>query len=185
MPEFKIEDIDEIIEYVKSLDIYDQFSEIKVSQLMKITVIDERPYAVEVQIFVKDQLLYSHIEQRSFTDLTMRFDHYFEKEIKYISASAMFGQKLVRCIDEFSNYSIIEGNRAYLIVAENETKKYTLQVYLNEEEIAVSTVAATFNFEHDSFDSSHEFKSKFAVKIEDLKEVIDSFEKLKNSIVLD
>lgn len=185
MKEFKIDDIAGIINYVKSLDIYDQFDEIIVTTIMKYTSMGSRPDSIKISIKVDDQLAFTHIEQRSFTEPMINLDHYFEKDVKCLSASVVFGRNLVHCIDDFSSYQIIDGGRMRSVIAENETTKYTLQVYLNDEEIAVAKVSAKFKLDHDAFESSHEFKAKKPIKIEELKEVINSFEKLKNSINLD
>ena len=92
---------------------------------------------------------------------------------------------MIECIDTFDTFSIIDCGLVNLVIAENKHSKYVLRVYLNDEEIAVASISAEFKFVHETFNSSHEFKSKSAVKIEQLKEVLDSFEKLKNSILLD
>ena len=185
MPEFKIDEIVGIAEYIKSLDIYDQFDEIIVDQITQDTVMGRRPIEVEVKIVALCNIFYTHTEQRLFTEPNVSFDHFFEQEVKDLSASVLFGRKLVECIDEFDKFSIVDSDHANLVIAKNKTVKYVLRVYLNDDEIAVANVSAKFKFEHDTFNSSHEFKTKSSVKIDQLKEVLDSFEKLKKSIVLD
>ena len=185
MKEFKIDDIAVIINYVKSLDIYTQFDEITVIQIMKYTQMGSRPDSIEISIKVDDHKIFVHKERRLFTDPTIRLDHYFEREIKYLSASVIFGRNLVHCINDLSSYQIIDDSNSKLVIAKNEMTKYSLQVYLNDEEIAVAKVSTKFKFDHDAFESAHEFASKKLIEIEELKDMIESFEKLKNSIVLD
>lgn len=185
MPEFKIDEIFGIAEYIKSLDIYSQFDEIIVNQISQYTVMGSRPSEVEVKIVACDKTFYTHTERRLFTEPNVSFDHFFEQEVKDLSASVLFGRKLVECIDTFDRFSIVDSDLVNLVITENKTAKYVLRVYLNDDEVAVANVSAKFKFDHDTFNSSHEFKTKSAIKIEQLKEVLDSFEKLKKSIVLD
>lgn len=185
MPEFKVDEIVGIAEYIKSLDIYDQFDEIIVDQITQDTVMGRRPIEVEVKIVALGNIFYTHTEQRLFTEPNVSFDHFFEQEVKDLSASVLFGRKMIECIDTFDRFSVVDSDRVNLVIAKNKTMKYVLRVYLNDDEVAVANVSAKFKFSHDSFNSSHEFKTKSAIKIEELKEVVDSFEKLKNTIHLD
>lgn len=185
MLEFKIDEIVGIAEYIKSLDIYDQFDKIIVNQITQDTVMGRCPIEVEVKIVALGNIFYTHTEQRSFTEPNVSFDHFFEQEVKDLSASVLFSRKLVEYIDTFDRFSVVDSDHVNLVIAENKTAKYVSRVYLNDDEIAVANVSAKFKFEHDAFNSSHEFKTKSAIKIEQLKEVLDSFEKLKKFIVLD
>lgn len=185
MSEFKIDDIVGIAEYIKSLDIYDQFDEIIVDQITQDTVTGRRPIEVEVKIVALGNIFYTRTEQRLFTEPNVSFDHFFEQEVKDLSASVMIGRKLVECIDEFDKFSIVDSDHVNLVIAENKTAKYVLRVYLNDDEIAVANVRAKFKFNHDTFSSTHEFAAMKPIEIEELKEVVDSFEKLKNTIHLD
>ena len=186
MQSFKIDDIAGIANYIKSLDIYTQFDEIIITPIFTNDPTRQRFDSIEIGIKADDQLIFVHKERRLFTDLTIRLDHYFDRDVKYLSASVLFGRKLVGSIDTFDRYSVVECVECVnLVIAENERSKYVLRVYLNDDEIAVATVSDKFKFSHDSFDSSHEFKSKSAVKIEELKDVLEKFEKLKKSISID
>ena len=132
MQSFNIDDISSIINYVKSLDIYDQFDEIIITTIMKYTPIGSRPDSIKISIKVDDQLILTHVEQRLFTEPMIRFDYHFEEAVKSLSASVIFGRSLVHCIDDFSSYQIIDNSRSKLVIAQNETTKYALQVYLND-----------------------------------------------------
>ena len=185
MHSFKIDDIAGIINYIKSLDIYTQFDEITITPILTNDLTRQIFDAIEIGIKVDDQLIFTHIEQRLFTEPMIRFDYHFEEAVKSLSSSVIFGRSLIHCIDDFDRYTIIDDSRSKLVVAENETTKYVLQVYLNDEEIAFAKVSVKFKFDHDAFESTHEFATKKSIKIEELKETINSFEKLKNSISLD
>lgn len=186
MSEFKIDDIVGITEYIKSLDIYSQFNEIIIIPLVNNDPMRRKHDSIEIRIKSDDRLIFIHTERLSFVNLMINLDHYFDRDVKYLSASVLFGRKLVGSIDTFDRYSVVECVECVnSVIAENERSKYVLRVYLNDDEIAVATVSAKFKFSHDSFDSSHEFKSKSAVKIEELKDVLEKFEKLKKSISID
>ena len=185
MKKFEIDDIAGIINYIKSLDVYTQFDEIIITPIFTNDPTRQRFDSIKISIKVDDQLIFTHIEQHLFTEPKIRFDYHFEEAVKSLSSSVIFGRSLVHCIDDFSSYQIIDNSRSKLVIAQNETTKYALQVYLNDEEIAFAKVSAKFKFDHDAFESAHEFASKKSIKIEELKETIDSFEKLKNSISLD
>lgn len=184
MKEFEIDDIAGIINYVKSLDIYTQFDEIIITPIFTNDPMRHRFDSIEIGIKADNRLIFVHTERRLFTEPKINLDHYFEREIKYLSASVIFSRNLVHCIEDFDSYQIIDSDRTKLVIAKNETTKYALQVYLNDEEIAFAKVSVKFKFDHDAFESTHEFAAKKSIKIEELKETIDSFEKLKNSICL-
>ena len=185
MPAFNINDIVGITEYIKSLDIYDQFDEIIVIPLVNNDPMRRKHDSIEIRIKSDDRLIFIHTERLSFVNPMINLDHYFDRDVKYLSASVLFGRKLVECIDTFDRFSIVDSDLVNLVIAKNKTAKYVLRVYLNDDEIAVANISDKFEFDHDTFNSSHEFKTKSAVKIDQLKDVLDSFEKLKNSIVLD
>lgn len=185
MPKFQIEDTEGIINYIKSLDIYTQFDEIFVIPIPTNDPMCQKFNSVEISIKADDRLIFVHTERRLFTDPVIDLDHYFEREIKHLSALVIFGRNLIHCLDDFSSFDIIDCDPVNLVIAENKTAKYVLRVYLNDDEIAVANVRAKFKFNHDTFTSTHEFAAKKPIEIEELKEVVDSFEKLKNSIHLD
>ena len=185
MTEFHIEDTEGIINYIKSLDIYSQFDEIIAIPITENTQTSRTTVSIEIRIKSDDRLFFIYTDRRPFTSPTINLSDRFEREIKYLSASILFGRKLVECIDAFSRFNVVDSDRVNLVIAENKTSKYVLQVYLNDEEIAVAKVSAKFKFGHDSFRSYHEFKSESAVEIERLKDLLQSFEKLKSSISLD
>lgn len=185
MKEFEIDDVASIINYIKSLDIYTQFDEIIITPIFTNDLTRRRFDAIEIGIKADDRLIFTHTERRLFTEPKIDLDHYFEREIRYLSASVIFGRNLVHCIEDFDSYQIIDVDHTKLVIAKNETVRYALQVYLNDKKIAVANVLAKFKFDRDAFESTHEFKIKSSIEIEELKDVIESFEKLKNNIRLD
>ena len=185
MKQFDVNDADDVVEYLKSLDVCNQFDEIIAIPITENTQTSCTTVSIEIRIKSDDRLFFIYTDRRPFASPTINLSDRFEREIKYLSASILFGRKLIECIDAFSRFNVVDSDRVNLVIAENKTSKYVLQVYLNDEEIAVAKVSAKFKFGHDSFRSYHEFKSEAAVEIEGLKDLLQSFEKLKRSILLD
>ena len=185
MQSFNIDDIAGIVNYIKSLDIYSQFDEIIITPIFTSDPMRQRFDSIEIGIKADDRLIFIHTERRLFTEPKIRFDYHFEEAVKSLSASVIFGRNLVHCIEDFDSYQIIDVDHTKLVIAKNETVRYALQVYLNDKKIAVANVLAKFKFDRDAFESTHEFKIKSSIEIEKLKDVIESFEKLKNNIRLD
>ena len=185
MSAFHIEDTEGIINHIKSLDIYSQFNEIIAIPITNNTRTSSTTVSIEIRIKSDDRLFFVYTDRRPSTSPTIDLSDRFERDIKYLSASILFGRKLIECIDEFDRFNVVESDRVNLVIAENKTSKYVLQVYLNDEEIAVAKVVAKFKFGHDSFSSYHELKSESAVEIEGLKDLLRSFEDLKSSISSD
>lgn len=185
MKEFKINDTECIINYIRSLDIYSQFDEIIVIPIPTNDPMRQRFDSIEIRIKVDDRLIFVHTERRLFTDRVINLDRYFDREIKYLSASVIFGRNLVHCIDGASKYTISDSNTMNLVVVEDEAAKYSLRVRLDDREIAVANVSAKYEFDHNEFMSAHEFATNKPIEIEELSEVVRSFEKLKNAIHLD
>lgn len=185
MPKFQIEDTEGIINYIKSLDIYTQFDEIIVIPIPTNDPMCQKFNSVEIRIKADDRLIFVHTERRLFTDPVIDLDHYFERDIKYLSASVIFGRNLVHCIDSASKYTISDSNTMNLVVVEDETAKYSLRVRLDDREIAIANFRAKFEFDHCTFRSAHEFATNKAIEIEELSDAVRSFEKLKNAIHLD
>ena len=185
MRTFEIEDLTDIINYIKSLDIYSQFDEIVIIPITDPTSSCRRITSIEIRIKADDRLFLVYAKRRVFTVRTIDLDQYFEQDLKKLSASILFGRTLIQCIESLDRYDIYDSSRVNSIIAESKDSNYTLQVYLTDEEAAVANISATFEIDHDSFDSSHEFKAKSSVKIEELKEDLEKFEKLKNLISFD
>lgn len=185
MPKFQIEDTEGIINYIKSLDIYTQFDEIIVIPIFTNDPMRQRFDSIEIRIKADDRVIFVHTERRLFTDPTIRLDHYFEREIKYLSASVIFGRNLVHCIEDIDSFGIVDCDPVNLVIAKNKTSKYVLKVYLDDREIAVAKLTAQFKFDHGTFRSAHEFATNKAIEIEELSDAVRSFEKLKNAIHLD
>ena len=184
MPEFNIEDTEGIKEYVRSLDVYKQFDEVIVDQILQYTVMGKRPIEVEIKFFANDKLVYTHTERRLFTEPVVRFDHYFEDTVKDLSAAIIFGCSLAVEVDELENFMIfMDEFSSNLAVVKTADSQYTLRLNRNSENVTVASVSARYEIDCGDFKSSHEFKAKHAVKLNELKSVVEQFKALREQIV--
>lgn len=184
MPEYKIDDIVGIAEYIKSLDIYSQFDEIIVNQITQYTVMGRRPIEVEVKIIACDKTFYTHTERRLFTEPNVSFDHFFEQEVKDLSASIMFGRKLVEETEELNEFTLFsEGHSSGLVVSKTLDSQYNLYVNRDADDIVKASVLARYEFGCDDFTARHEFKTNRAIEIDELKIAVEKFKALREQIV--
>ncbi len=182
MSEFKIEDTDSIKDYVRSLDIYDQFDEIVVNVVAQYTVVGRRPATVEIQIIADEYILYSHTEKRLFEDPIVEFDHYFENDIRLLSATLVFARNLISETEELQKYHIELNDSYNLVIAKALNTSHVLRVSLNKDDDAVANVRVITTIEHEDFDSIHQFQTKSVIKLEELKSVLESFRSLREEL---
>ena len=186
MPEFKIDDIVGITEYIKSLDIYSQFDKIIVNQITQYTVMGRRPSAVEVKIVACDKTFYTHTRQRLFTEPNVSFDHFFEQELKDLSASVMLGRKLVDEVEELTDFTIFnEGYSSGLVISKTLNSQYNLYVNRDADDIVKASVLARYELNCGDFTTRHEFKTKRVIEIDRLKIVLEHFKSLRDKIAAD
>lgn len=183
MPAFNIDDIVGITEYIKSLDIYSQFDEIIVNQITQYTVMGRRPIEVEVKIVACDKTFYTHTEQRLFTEPNVSFDHFFEQEVKDLSASIMFGRKLVEETEELNEFTLFsEGRSSGLVVSKTLDSQYNLYVNRDADDIVKASVLARYEFDCGDFTARHEFNTKRTIELDTLKSVLEYFKSLRDKI---
>ena len=170
MPAFNIDDIVGITEYIKSLDIYSQFDEIIVNQITQYTVMGRRPIEVEVKIV-------------AFTEPNVSFDHFFEQEVKDLSASIMFGRKLVEETEELNEFTLFsEGRSSGLVVSKTLDSQYNLYVNRDADDIVKASVLARYEFDCGDFTARHEFNTKRTIELDTLKSVLEYFKSLRDKI---
>lgn len=183
MPEFKIDDIVGIAEYIKSLDIYSQFDEIIVNQISQDTVMGRRPTEVEVKIVACDKTFYTHTERRLFTEPNVSFDHFFEQEVKDLSASVMLGRKLVDEVEELTDFTIFnEGYSSGLVISKTLDSQYNLYVNRDSDDAVTVSVLARYEIDCGTFTAQYEFKTKSVIEIDRLKSVLEHFRSLRDKI---
>lgn len=183
MPAFNINDIVGIAEYIKSLDIYSQFDEIIVNQITQSTVTGRRPIEVEVKIVACDKTFYTHTERRLFTEPNVSFDHFFEQEVKDLSASVMLGRKLVDEVEELTDFTIFnEGYSSGLVISKTLDSQYNLYVNRGSDDDLTVSVLARYEIDCGDFNAQHEFKTKRVIEIDRLKSVLEHFKSLRDKI---
>lgn len=184
MPEFNIEDTEGIKEYVRSLDIYNQFDKIIVNQITHFTADRSRPIGVEIKFFANDKLVYTHTERRSFTEPVVQFNHDFEDTVKDLSTAIIFGCNLAVEVDELKDFTIsINEFSSNLVIVKTPDSQYTLRLNRNSENVTIASALARYEIDCGDFKSSHEFKAKHAVKLNELKSVVEQFKALREQIV--
>lgn len=184
MPEFKIDDIVGITEYIKSLDIYSQFDKVIVNQISQYTVMGSRPSAVEVKIVACDKTFYTHTERRLFTEPNVSFSHFFEQEVKDLSASVMLGRKLVDEVEELTDFTIFnEGYSSGLVVSKTLDSQYNVHVNRDSDDAVTVSVLARYEINCGTFAAQHDFKTKRVIEIDRLKSVVEQFKALREQIV--
>lgn len=78
MTQFNTNDADGIAEYVKSLDVCNQFDEITVELLGRDSIDDKRIREVRIMIKSLDRVIYRLQRHRDFIEQIFEFDKYFE-----------------------------------------------------------------------------------------------------------
>ena len=183
MPAFNIDDIVGIAEYIKSLDIYSQFDKVIVNQISQYTVMGSRPSAVEVKIVACDKTFYTHTERRLFTEPNVSFDHFFEQEVKDLSASVMIGRKLVDEVEELTDFTLFsEGQSSGLVVSKTLDSQYNLYVNRGSDDALTVSVLVRYELGCGDFNAQHEFKTKSVIEIDRLKSVLEHFKSLRDKI---
>ena len=183
MPAFNIDDIVGITEYIKSLDVYSQFDKVIVNQISQYTVMDSRPSAVEVKIVACDKTFYTHTERRLFTEPNVSFGHFFEQELKDLSASVMLGRKLIDEVEELTDFTIFsEGYSSGLVASKTLDSQYNLYVNRDADDIVKTSVLARYDLNCGDFTVRHEFKTNRAIEIDELKSSIEHFKSLRDKI---
>lgn len=184
MPEFNIEDTEGIKDYVKSLDIYNQFDEIIVNRILQYTVMGKRPIEVEIKFFANDRLVYTHTERRLFTEPVVQFNRHFEDTVKDLSAAIIFGCSLAVEVDELKDFTIsINEFSSNLVIVKTPDSQYTLRLNRNSENVTVASVLAKYEIDCDDYTAWHEFKTKHVVELDELKSVVERFKALREQIV--
>lgn len=179
MTKFQVNDVVSIKEYVKSLDTFEQFDEVIVDLLRRDSIDDKRVHAVRVTIKSLDRVIYRSQHEREFLEPVFGFDKYFEQDIKYLSAAVLFLRKLLETDNSLTDFKIDQKDFWTTVKVSNKTLSYVLDTMISSEEEAVATVKTEFNADHGYLASSHSFRTKSSVKIDELTSVLEELAKAK------
>lgn len=179
MTKFQVNDAVGIKEYIKSLDTFEQFDEVNVDLLRRDSIDDKRVHAVSITIKFSDSVIHRSKHEREFVEPVFRFDKYFEQDIKYLSAAVLFLRKLLETDNSLTDFKIDQKDFWTTVKVSNKTLSYVLDTMISLEGEAVATVETEFNADNGYLASSHSFRTKSSVKIDELTSVLEELAKAK------
>lgn len=179
MTKFQVNDAVGIKEYIKSLDTFEQFDEVNVDLLRRDSIDDKRVHAVRITIKFSDSVIHRSQHEREFVEPVFRFDKYFEQDIKYLSAATLFIRKLLETDNSLTDFKIDQKDFWTTVKVSNKTLSYVLDTMVSSEGEAVATVETEFNADNGYLVSSHSFRTKSSVEIDELASVLEELERAK------
>lgn len=182
MKQFNTDDATGILEYVKSLDLFDQFDEVTVDLLARDSIDDDRIHEVRIMIKYSDRVIYRLQHRRNFAEEIFEFSKFFEQDIKFLSAAVLFLRKLKEIDSSLTDFNFEIKDFWVSANVSNEISSYTLNAMLDTNSNAVATVETSFSLDQRLLASKHSFRTKSAIEIEELKEVIEEFSQIKSAI---
>ena len=182
MKQFKLDDAEGIKDYIESLDICNQFEEIIVDLLRRDSIDDNRIHEVRIMIKSLDRVIYRLQHHRNFAEEIFEFSEFFEQDIKFLSAAVLFLRKLKEYDDSLTDFNFEIKDFWVSANVSNEISSYTLNAMLDTNDNAVATVETSFSLDQRLLASKHSFRTKSAIEIEELKEVIEEFSQIKSVI---
>lgn len=179
MTKFQVNDAAGIKEYIKSLDAFEQFDEVIVDLLRRDSIDDKRVHLVRIMIKSLDRAIYRSQHEREFLETVFGFDKYFEQDIKYLSAAVLFIRKLLETDNSLTDFEIDRKDFWTTVKVSNKDLSYVLDTMISSEGEAVATVETEFNADNGYLASSHSFRTKSSVKIDELTSVLEELAKAK------
>ena len=183
MTKFQVNDAVGIKEYIKSLDTFEQFDEVIVDLIRRDSIDDKRVHAVCVTIKCFDRVIYRSQHEREFLEPVFGFDKYFEQDIKYLSAAVLFLRKLQEYDNSLTDFKIDRKDFWTTVKVSNKTLSYVLDAMIDAAGEAVATVETEFNTDNGYLASSHSFRTKSSVKIDELTSVLEELAKAKSYLM--
>jgi len=180
--QFNTSDAEGIIEYIESLDVCNQFDEIIVDLLRRDSIDDNRIHEVRIMIKSLDRVIYRLQHHRNFAEEIFEFSKFFEQDIKFLSAAVLFLRKLKEIDSSLTDFNFEIKDFCVSANVSNEISSYTLNAMLDTNGNAVATVETSFSLDQRLLASKHSFRTKSAIEIEELKEVIEEFSLIKSAI---
>lgn len=172
MKQFNANDAAGIAEYVKSLDLFDQFDKITIDLIGPDSIDRKRINEVRITLDVADSVIYQSHHHRNFAEEIFEFDNYFEQDLKYLSAAVLFLRKLLEIDSSLTDFRFEIKDFWVSAIASNEISSFKLNALVNSDNIPVASVSYEFSLETRIMTSRHHFETKSAIKIDELKEVV-------------
>ena len=182
MSKFQVNDADGIKEYIKSLDLFDQFDEVFVLPADSDPLDSSRIRVINVIVKSDDREIYEKMFNRDFFEPEVEFNQSFEDEMKALSASVLFGRKLLRLDDSMTEFSVEAGYFYNLVTASDDSTSYELRVSLRANSKPISHVKIEFCADSDLIRSYHTLENKAVIDIEELESVVDESARLKAAL---
>lgn len=180
--QFNTSDAEGIVEYIKSLDLCNQFDEIIVDLLRRDSIDDDRIHEVRIMIKSLDRVIYRLQHHRNFAEEIFEFSKYFEQDIKFLSAAVLFLRKLKEYDDSLTDFRFEIKDFWVSANVSNEISSYTLDAMIDTNCNAVATVETRFSLDRGLLASKHSFRTKSAIRVEELEDVIEEFSQIKSAI---
>ena len=171
MVKFQVNDAASIKEYIKSLDLFDQFDEVFVLPADSDPLDSSRIRAINVIVKSDGHEIYENMFNRSFED-----------EMKALSASVLFGRQLLRLDNSMTEFSVETGYFYNLVTASDDSTSYELKVSLRADLKPISHVKIEFCADSDLIRSYHTLENKAVIDIEELESVVNEFARLKATL---
>lgn len=180
--QFNISDAEGIEEYIESLDICDRFEEIIVELWSRDSIDDKR--VREVRIFIRSmgQVIHSSRTSRDAFEPIFEFSKYFEEEIKCLSASMLFVQKMFSLNKELIGFEIETKDFYDSVTLSSHKESYELRVFVRGDQTARAKIKTSFVVDADSIKSCHSLESKEVIGIYELESVLEELNRLKSAI---
>ena len=183
MTKFQVNDAVGIKEYIKSLDTFEQFDEVSVDLLKRDSIDDKRVHAVRITIKFSDRVIHRSQHEREFLEPVFEFDKYFDQDIKYLSSAVLFLRKLLETDNSLTDFKIDRKDFWTTVEVSNKTLSYALDVMIDTKGEAAATVETEFNTDNNYLASSHSFRTKSSVKIDELTSVLEELERAKSYLM--
>ena len=179
MKQFNVNDADGITEYLKSLDVCDQFDEVTVDLLRRDSIDDNRVHEVRISIESLDMLIYTLQKHRDFVEPIFEFSKYFEQDIRFLSAAVVFLRRLKELDETLTDLKFDFRDFCVSLIASNETEIYTLNTLINSANEPVASITHEFKSDNSLMTFSHSSKTESAIKVDELASVVEEFNRLK------
>lgn len=182
MKQFNTSDADGITEYLKSLDVCNQFDEIVVELLGRDSIDDKRVHDVRIKIKSLDMLIYTLQKHRNFGEPIFEFSKYFEQDIKFLSAAVLFLRRLQELDETLTDLKFDFRDFCVSLIASNETEIYTLNTLINSANEPVASITHEFESDNSLMTFSHSSKTKSAIKVDELASIVEEFDRFKSAL---
>lgn len=182
MKQFNVNDADGVTEYLKSLDVCNQFDEIVVELIKRDSIDDNRVHEVRISIESLDMLIYTLQKHRDFVEPIFEFSKYFEQDIKFLSAAVLFLRRLQELDETLTDLKFDFRDFCVSLIASNGTEIYTLNTLVNSNDEPVASITHEFKSDNSLMTFTNSSETKSAIRVDELASVVEEFNRLKSAL---